>query len=43
MKSSCTTVSLDDIEVQMADRWDRISITFNDLADPISPILTACL
>lgn len=35
--------SLDDIEVQMADWWDRISITLNNLADLISLIFTACL
>lgn len=34
---------LDNIEVQMVDWWDRISITFNDLIDPISFPFTACL
>lgn len=34
---------LNDIEVQMADWWNPISITFNDLVDPISLLFTTCL
>jgi len=41
--SSSRVCSLDDFKVQMADWWDRIFITFNDLIDPISLIFTACL